>query len=495
MSRIVKILSVLNLGLISFLLVWCIGWLFVGAYYSFPNAEDLSLSYVSRESGVWYSIKSLLISYDGRYFTNFLHAINPLAFDWVAGYKLMPVIGILFFISSLWFFFFTIFKTPYKLNLLLFSILFSVVHFALAPSLPHDLYWMVSSFVYLYPWAFTFLWVGAYLRYIHCDVYLFKILWFLFTVIAMICCIGMNEMFLVTNVVLILSILYLSQKASRQKLIDTIPIVIIGVACIVFFITSPGISLRMASNIPDGGSLYNFKGIVQSIIDYKLTSINFFFNGIAFFSFLLVLIHTSGIQFRYNMPEVFWRTRYSISLLFFLLIIACLMTMAYYLPMQIDSGYPDRIFNSVVILQQLIFFVLTPVILFKLDIINKISSSISIRQTLTFFLLLLLMVLILKPGNNISEIYKEYCSGIFDKYNRNMNQRYSAIMEARGKDDCWRIAVLDSLEIPPRTIYYGPDIVTNRKVDYWNASYEVYFKIDEVRLQGDTVQKCCFKSI
>jgi hypothetical protein len=47
--------------------------------------------------------------------------------------------------------------------------------------------------------------------------------------------------------------------------------------------------------------------------------------------------------------------------------------------------------------------------------------------------------------------------------------------------------VVDSLINPPATIYHGPDISRNRKVNYWNMAYESYFGIDEIKIEGDSL--------
>ncbi len=80
-----KAIKGISAGLILFIIMWCLGWLFTGAYFCNPNAEDLSLCAIPRDYGIVFSISNLLNTYDGRYFTNFLHGFNPLAFDWLDG--------------------------------------------------------------------------------------------------------------------------------------------------------------------------------------------------------------------------------------------------------------------------------------------------------------------------------------------------------------------------------------------------------------------------
>jgi len=293
-------LSMLGYSLLFAAAFWCVGWLGIGAYFCHPNAEDFSLCVIPRDQGILYSIINLLTTYDGRYFTNLLHAINPLAFNWLAGYKLMPIVGILLLLLAVWFFLETLFHSPSSKFLLLFSLLFTCIHFALAPSLPHDLYWMVSSFVYIYPWTFTLLWIGAYIRYVYAKNHRAELLWFCVTAIALICCIGMNEMFLVTNSVLLLVLLIWSWHSGQREFKHTLPLAIIGVSCILFFVTCPGISFRISQNVPEGKSFVNRNNLVQSVSDYIITLFGFLKSGLVFCAFALTILHIDKFSFRYD---------------------------------------------------------------------------------------------------------------------------------------------------------------------------------------------------
>jgi len=70
-----------------------------------------------------------------------------------------------------------------------------------------------------------------------------------------------------------------------------------------------------------------------------------------------------------------------------------------------------------------------------------------------------------------------------------MQTRYAAITIAKEQNTCWQVAELDSTQNENNTIWFGPDISQNRDPVYWRVAYEVYFKIDEIKLKGDTASK------
>lgn len=57
---------------------WAYCWFLLAAFFAQPNAEDLSLIANAKKDGILTSAAMLLNTYDGRFFTNILHGLNPL---------------------------------------------------------------------------------------------------------------------------------------------------------------------------------------------------------------------------------------------------------------------------------------------------------------------------------------------------------------------------------------------------------------------------------
>ncbi len=486
-----KTIRTINIILIISIIVWCLGWLVVGAYYCYPNAEDLSLTAHPRDIGIIRSINNLLISYDGRYLTNLMHGLNPLVLNSISGYKLMPLVGIAFFAGSFCFFLNVLFRFESRSLLLIYSLLFTAMHFATAPSLPHDLYWMVSSFVYLYPWGFTFLWVACYVRYITSDTP--SLPWFITTVLFLTCAIGINEMFLVTNSLLLFVMALRAVYSGRASVARSLPVIMIGVCCILFFISCPGIQMRAADNRLPGEGIFYKHNLIQSVFDFGRENIDLLRSGAWVLCSILAIIHTDRIQYRHETIGRFLKSGSKSWLVGVLIIVSYVMTMAYYIPMQVDTGYPARIYNSSAILQQFAIMLLLPLIIAGKGAIRSIQKSPQAKIFMSFFVLLLLSLSIAFSRSNIYNIRKEFMEGKFATYRRAMESRYAAIYRAKKEELCWQVAVVDSLISPPATIYYGPEIKPNRSAAHWNVAYETYFGIDEIRITGDTAVKLSYQ--
>jgi len=490
MMKIEKVTGVLNVILLSFFIIWCTGWLFTGAWYCNPNAEDLSLTSLPRDIGIIPSSMDVMSHYDGRYFTNILHGLNPLAFNWLQGYKLMPVFGVIFLVVSFYFFANTLFVAKSKWMLLLYAGLFATVHFATAPSLPHDLYWMVSAFVYLYPAAFTFLWLGSYIRYIHVRPNEKSIGWFIATVIFLFACIGLNEMFLVSNFILLLVLAVIAVFASdRNVLWKTLPVLLIGFACITFFVASPGISDRAATQHDPNAGVLNVGGIVHAVKDYEFTFGYLLVNGLCVFSSLIILLSFDSVSFRYKIIEEASKPWILGLITLSLFGVSVLMALAFYIPMQINVGYPARVFDSTNIFLQLVFFVTVPLLAFHYKSYDLFKSILPYKNYVIFVLLWWMIAGIFFSNNNIARIKREYTSGKLQKFDQTMKTRFAAINSARQSGLCWQAATVDSIIVPNSTIFYSPELGSNRNPVYWNLAYEIFFKVDEVKREGDTARK------
>ncbi len=476
-------------GLLLSILFYGYYWLILASHYTNPNSEDLSLAIIPRDKGLLYSIRSLLIEYDGRYFTNLLHGVNPLAYNWLDGYKLMPIFSMLLCILSLYFLLRVIFQKKISRNLTFFmSAAFYLFHLILCPSLAHNLFWMVSSFPYLYPFPFIFLWVGFGILYLKSHNYLYKILFFIPSALCLIGAIGLNAMFLPLNLLLILSASIFLFIKFRTKIWEFIPLAIIGISCIIFFVTCPGPWVRMADLQADTNP-----GRFSEILSRATWEFIYFMFYCGIWN-IITLAVSLLFALLFAKSNEFSKLRIKPLLVIFFstsfLVVLYLMTFPFYLSMY-ENGFPYRIFNPIFLGFQIIIlfgsiFLLAPLFnkylpLYHLQIFSVITS---------FFLLILLLMKDANPvcTNHLAEIRTQYDLGIFEAYDREFKNRLELIENAKLNPD-WKLAVFDTITDSPKIIYYAPDIYPNRENDYWNIAWEEYFKVDEVRLKGDSIYK------
>lgn len=474
-----KYLKYINGVLFGCILLAGYFFLLIGAYYSHPNAEDFSLAGDALNEGIFKSTIFLLINYDGRYFTNVLHGLNPLAFGLLEYHKWMAVFSMVFFTGAFYFFISAIFKATKWYYLLLFSLLIQLLCLGLSSSLVHELYWMVSSFVYFYSWIFWFIWVGCFLRYIadvkHRWVYCF------FSNIFLFLAIGINEMFLVLNVISVGYLIYVDKVHNQRSVTHHIPIIITLLSSVLLFISSPGITERWLYYFAPAEENIGYWGVFKNSITHFPCD---FFRILTESGVVIAVVVLIATRFINLQIAPLGKLNQNQQIILFTLCIVTLyfMTLAYYIPAgRLEIYFPNRIYTSINtgMVICLVFFI--PILL---------RRYFSYNSPIIHFMALLIIGGGMFWGNtNIRLIKDEYHMGLLQRHNEEMNKRYEIIYEAKKRNDGQQIAVIDTLSAKPESIYSGPDIEANRNPAYWNQAYETFFNIDEIRLNGDTIFK------
>lgn len=473
-------LNRISTALLLFFNAYCLHWLIVGTWHCFPNAEDLSLSVEAIDYGFFGSIQGLLMQYDGRYFTNALHALNPLVHGWFMGYQVMPVIGMLSVVLSFWFLLLGFApESNWRWRAPILSLSYLMVHLSVTPSLSHDLYWMVSSFVYMWPWTFFFLFIGSVLRFIRTPEGMLRNLWFLFCSASLVCGIGINEMFLVTYSVVLATMTYLAWRKGAKTLTLVIPLLIIGISSIVFFVSSPGIVKRMADQ--DVVRDWSHMAAVASVSSGHFLA----FLKEVWFGNLTVLpwAMVSCIAMPDNLRLRFSRIPWLIVAVYAAFGLLCIwaMTWAFYWPMGADAVPPRRVQTSLLYGLQLWTWGLTA---------RFVSAAWPFRPLLTINVIFNAVICldIVTSKNNINDIKIEYLAGTLQEYRDQMLNRH-LLLESVSQEGIWNVAVVQPISSLPTTVYDPPLLYPNRHQDYWNKAYERYYQLDEVRLSSDSITK------
>jgi hypothetical protein len=469
---------------LGILIFWILAGLCVGAYFSHPNAEDFSLVNRPRDFGNLKATVELLMNFDGRYFTNILHGINPLRYGWVAGYKIMPIIAVIFLSFSVFYFFCSLrIRQAHKVEMLTFSFLLVGLFLTFTPSIVHTLYWMVSSFVFFYPWGFFFLFLGSFIRMETAkspmNALFYQVMSFSFLFLTT----GMNEMFLPVTLISVIFLAVLS--GYNRELIRYAPIIIVGLSSIYLFMSSPGILNRMEilhNELPTITLLHKIK---LSITGFLNEIISFLFAHIASVP-LVAAIH---IYLRVGKKIIIGATPKKL----FLIVMAIgaflyAMTLPYFLVMASPEIYPQRVYSSVHFGFTLLFFIVLPIVLLGIKLPKMDYLKPDRGYATASFLVVLTLILYNIFPNNITLIRGEYIAGTLQGFSGEMEERYSALFSTR-EASCRETVLLQPLKNKPISICHEPDIEVNREYEFWNNAYEYYFNVYEVGLVGDSVRK------
>jgi hypothetical protein len=479
-----KVFVFLNMACVVFIIIWGYVWLVKGALHAFPNAEDISLASDPRKFGILEAVKLNLIHFDGRYFTNILHGLSLLALASVYAFKYAVIITILLSVLSHLFFFYVWWGKSMPLyKIMLFSLLFCLSHFILIPSLPHSLYFLSSSFVYLYSWIFFLFFAGFLVLYYKAKSLVEKTVFFTLTSFFLVFSMGINEMMLLFIPVALVTLLIHIYKNNRVRLTEFIPFLIIALACVWFFVQSPGLAKRYQSFDADNRIPFLLYITYTNVTLLFLSIFKWVANSFVFISFTLFIT-----VYVFNKPEYLREFNLSVKqisgAIAGLMLLIIMISYAFYIPMGYVSTYPERLYNFINYIFQFIPYLLIPIFI-RVRLLRNSPLSSLFTSRIVALCLFICSYLLVFGTNNISQIKNEYMSGNLEKFSCQMNKRYETINAAK-EMDTWKVAVVDSLENIPAIIYSSPDIMPNRRPYFWNDAYETYFGLNEVRLKDDT---------
>lgn len=435
----------------------CFFWVFVGAYYSYPNAEDLSVAVLARDKGVFLGAINILQSLDGRYTVNLLHGINPLVLD--AYYANRWVVIFTFFISyiSVFHLLNVQFKNKKRLENHLYAFGFVTLFFSTL-NLSQSLYWMICSFVYIYPLILFLNFYTFFLKYQKDRKNINYTLSALFLFLAVGCC----ELYLPLIGIFLFALLYQSKNHSGTSK-TVFWYIIIFIASSLLFISSPGVINRF--NQYEEVRTTGFAELTSLALRY--TTMTFLtLNYIPFFIFIVIFNIEYTIE---KKKRPFTTILVSIVLLSFLLWIVVLFLLG-------DNSFHTRILPIFVALSTITFLIIAP------------NFSQLFKPIINFLGITLILLLILIP-NSYTAIKKDYQSGKLQIFKQEMDRQYLMLTKRNQQNsNCIEIITLRNLQpILPNSTATLPYIKPNREDNFWNRAYESYFRIDEVKLEGDTI--------
>lgn len=478
---IIKKQSVLQFFNILFpvlIIVWGCAWLILASFYTFPNAEDFSN--ILQSNGAF----KILLNSDDRYFTNFLHGFNPLAWRCLSCYKFIPIISLFLIIYSLYFFINSVFSNKIKKSsAIICAMLIVIMHFSFTPSIVHDLYWMTSSFVYLYSWICLFLWTGLFIRLLKAENSVMKLIYFIAAAILMICSYGTIEMMLLVNpfIIIVFSLIINKYKPNRKN--DLFSFIIIAAACTFFILSRASAELNRSVDFVRDSNFFRYifiegtKQFVSTIYSWSLLQ-----------PMTIAIIIGSTIFLRrfYKDISCLISNKKLILILIGLLFSMYIQTYIYYYCDGVET-YPQRVYNFVHWQFLIIVFLIIPLLLVKFDLFLKWNVEKFKTKILTFIFIFSFVQIILSE-NNLLTIRNEYRKGIYEDYKKEMNERYRVIQNQKNNTK-WKCALIDSLSSKPSTIFSKPEILQDRMSSGSSKGYEGFFMIDEIKLKGDTISK------
>lgn len=453
----------------------------VGAYYTQPNTEEFALCQEPRDLGTSESVVHMLTHFDGRYFTNVLHAFNPLRFGWLSGYKLMPVVSTALLVAAMYALLALVLPLVRRQQRLLLVLVWVCLLFQLSVSLVTLLFWMAASFVYLYPWMLTCLWLWLYIQMQQSVNSWRSLLLFSSCAVALVASLGLCEMFLSVNCLSLAACMFIAGYRKKYR-VETGLLFLILLFSVYLFVSSPGILVRAGQFKVERLSYLNIAVLVNALRDNLSVFSSLLFHPVLIaISVLLYLAFYRLFNIRFN--------RYVPGIIAGTLFTVYVMTLSYYIPTQNNESIPVRIFASVSLLY---IPAAVLVIWLPVHLLFSVATGYAVRYAALMVGLvgLVVGVFFYPAQNNCLLIVQEFRSGVLQRFDREFKDRYRLLHQtAIRKDVCYRKAKVTPISFYPTSIYFGSDLLPNRAHPFSNESWEEYFQLDEVALVGDTVIK------
>lgn len=481
-----SLLTYANRAILSMYSIFALFIIGIGAYHCFPNSEELSLCQQPRDFGFFNGVANILIHHDGRYFANILHSCNPLAFDSIFAYKWMPVITIFSFITAFYIMLLELGSYKHKMDTLILVTVFTFLQLQFSPSLVIQLYEMVGSFVYYWPWIFFISLVSVVIRINKCQKGYLKLVLFILGMAFLFAAIGLSEIFFLPNFLLIATLLVRSYHLDKHRLEFTL-LFFFGIGCLLLFVTSPGIQFRINDNRSIDDELVEGAPFLLCIQHNTSMLISIFKNPVWFFASLAIYPMIVKLNFLQQLHT--FKRAFSLSII--LIGVACFMTLPYYLGMRKSFEIPYRIYSSTSVLVNFAVICLWLVVIKYIIELKLFASARKIICTAPVMASIILLLFITPIfSNNYVSILEEFRAGILTKFDADMRVRIKTLKEVRATNPfCYKSAIVGEVVDYPKSIYNGPDLLPNRGYAFGNEAWEAYFRLDEIRIQGDTAKK------
>ncbi len=446
-KRILLLLTVINgVFFLAPLLYLCL--------YAYPNAEDISLSYMPKHVGLLKSVKILYLFNDGRYAANLLMGGNPTVFGWFEQYKWVPFIIFILYAYSVYFVISSVIKEG-KIEKMALTTIALTIYWALLPSVIHSLYWVASAIVFTIPIICLNFFIGLYYKITTTKHEVLRATYRILAIFLIIMAIGSNEMSLAFINSVLLIILIVAVK-KRNRVLESSYYLGVSVLSTCCFVLSPGIIQRMNFYAEDQEGITFFMTTSDLLSDafgysWKMLMNPVFITGIVV---MALLIPTSYLRKRN------WMIIAGISMF-----VGITMLFTFYLPMGGTMEFPNRVFN---VFHQ---FLIIAVVCITVPVVQYLGISKQLVLWLYSFFLLINTF----HYDNSNKAINFILSGNHKIYKQEMSTNNSRATNSNSDDVCFT----DLSEIQS-FISHPPHLTAERS--QWNSHYEKFYNKRKVEV-------------
>lgn len=434
------------------------------SFYTVPNLEDYAESIIPN---VWWHVKFLYLTYDGRVFTSFLFAaLNPLKFEWFFGYQLIPIALFIALYFTYVFLFQSLSPTKSKAKYLVGG--FALIFFLLRNTNTADcFYFLTSSYVYLVPGTLFLFFTGQMVQLMRREETSFLQLAALSLLIF--CVAAGNELLLIPLLVVLLIAFVWNYKANGKKL-KALLILSLALGCSYYIVfSSPGLQAHFYEHQTNKDIAYFINAVSQSItftFHHLMEALAWNFT-LPLLAFLLLLVFK-----KYRKTTEALLSFKHLHLVFISMVLLGLLIIFPYTWAAGEKGSIE--YTQIYIIPYLYYTVIFTVYLYQLSFF--MPFEISNAKGLVYSLVVLIFVLqYFDASSKINLAYADWFSGRAKHYHQEVKTQ---IEESLKSPDRLEICMLKH---QPETIFHG--MYFNTASELFHVQYKMYYNIDEIAVK------------
>jgi hypothetical protein len=446
------------IGIIILLLI-LFPYLFISQYCN-PVTDDFTYAFKGKNLDFWNTYFGEYENWNGRYFSNFLVLINPIASDNFSLYKFIPILIIILTFFSLLYLIHQLCLNSIKFSSkIIYSLILLLIYLQTMPIISEGIYWYTGAVTYQVGTISTILFLGMLVQFYNSKYILNnKIIHCLMIVLLLFFGAGCNEvsMILLLEILfLILIHLYLLKKINKEILI--LFIFAFGFGCIVYF--APG-NINREDNFEEKHQFFH------SLFYSGAQTIRFFTIWLAGGSLLIASLLYYPICKKLSTEIPLFKNSFHIHPIIALLFSLSVIFIGAFLPYW-STGIlgQHRTMNVSFFLFILSWFV------FLTSFYNSNLLNWKIIHQKTRLILFLFLCFTLFFTNNGWNVFNDLYSGNAKSFDQQMNARYEKIKNMNENIS------LPMIKNPPKTLFV---IDLSKNPHHWkNRSYTVFFEKTE----------------
>ena len=436
------------------------------SFFTNPVADDFQYSVLGMRADFGDEWITQYLRRNGRYISNLLVLLNPMAFRSLTVYKLVPVIQLLFTIFSAYYFFRALTQRSFsRLITLSTTLLFLLLYISSMPSLAEGIYWYTGAVTYQSGICIALVYFGSLCDYFNSKNLAGKYLHFTICLCLLPVSTGFNEVLTLLiggfhATVLLLHVLKRNKIRAEWWILAAVALT--GTCAMIF---APGNFVR-ASWYGEHHNLF------RSLSYTFLQCVRFAFDWISSLPFIFSIFLLAWASVRYPEKFVFIRQLKMLTLplvpvLLFFILFACIFP-AYW---ETNILGQQRTVNTACFFFLLLSVISTPVLA------NICSEKIaSLRLSSKFQATILFLIIIaLATTKNGYDVFTDIFYGKARAYDREMQERFITLSEKENKG---KIILLKPLSEKPGSLFVLEQ--TRDTIDWINKCPASYFGVKAI---------------